>query len=918
MSNLLIVESPNKVKTIKKILNKHFPGKFIVKATKGHILNLPPHELGVKVDLKKRELYIKWITEKGKKQIIDEIKRLAAEADEVYIATDDDREGEKIAYDIVNKCNIKNYKRVVFLEITEREILRKLFNGREIDTNIVNAATARRVIDRIIGYPISTIIKESFYVNKKNYIPRGVGRVISPSLHILVDLERKIESFVVEEHKRVKIKYIKDGIVFEVNSPLSFSPVQKKELDEYLFVLNSNPHVVSFYKQKTEDRNPPKPLTTSTLQYGAWYLFRFKPKKTMKLAQELFEKGLITYHRTDSVRISNEAITEIMDYIYKNYGEEFVVSQPRFYKNSDTSQNAHEAIRPTNFKEEYAPENIEKTEKLNDDLKKLYEFIWFRTIITQMKPSVYDVSVVEINVGGNQFKAQANERIFDGWEKIKGDFIKTSIKGDEEEWRDKLIKLPEFEIGEELTPMDIITYDYIPHRPRRFGVGRFITYLSNHNIARPSTLDMIIENLEKKDYLSIQKGMLFPRPLGFEVDKWLEENVEWLVDIELAKKFEEELDLIEKGESDYKDLVFAYTDLIKELERKFNISSMQESPTTAQIELIKKIAEEKNIKVNEAVYKNKKLAQTFINTHLEKITFGKCPICKKGEVLKKENRLYCNNRNCDFVLFNFENFFKTFKIEHNDKFIELFFKSLLKRKKVYLPYLINKEGKEFEAFVKIEKKGKYYNLVFDFKKPTEKDMEIIKNIYEQSGFDFEKISLKKQIKELKEERRLLKDRQLKDGLTRAYNRGALIADIEKFKKLPAEIALDIAFIDADHFKKVNDTYGHKMGDEVLKKITDVIYENIRKYNINGRLYRYGGEEFLVMARSSDSFADFLENIRETLQKYKFNYNNTEFSVTVSIGYVKNWSSKNIEAGIEAADKGVYESKENGRNRITLV
>ena len=913
---LLIVESPNKVKTIKKILDKHFPNEFIVKATKGHILNLPVNELGVNIDKRKDRIYAKWVIEKGKKKIIEEIKTLAKKAEMVYIATDDDREGEKIAYDVVNKCDIKNYKRVVFLEITEKEILKKIFDGRKVDFNIVNAAISRRLIDRIIGYPISTIIKEDFYRQKKAYIPRGVGRVISPSLHIIVDLEKKIESFVVEEHKKVKIKYLKDGVLFEVNSPISFAPEQKKELDEYLSVLNSNPHIVSFYKQKTEDKNPPKPLTTSTLQYGAWYLYRFKPKKTMKLAQELFERGLITYHRTDSVRISESAIKEIMDFIYKYYGNELVVSQPRFYKNSSNAQDAHEAIRPTYFNEDYSPENIDKIENLNEDLKKLYEFIWYRTLVTQMKPSTYDVSKVEINVGGNEFKTQSNYRIIDGWEKIKGDIIKASIKGDEDEWRDKVVKLPEFQIGEELEVMDIIVYDYIPHRPRRFGVGRFITYLSNHHITRPSTLDTIIENLENKGYLSIKKGMLFSENLGREVDSWLENNVQWLIDIELAKRFEEELDLIEKGEMGYKELVYEYYNLVKKLEKKFNISSLRDVPTTAQKELILKIIKDKNIEVDKSVFKNKKLAEIFINTHLNSFSLGKCPICKKGNIIKQDNRLYCNNKNCGFVIFNYKQFFEKFFDNYNEILIDEFFKVLFKHKKVYIPLLKNKEGKEFDAFVKISKKEKFYNLIFEFAEAKQEDIEVTKEIYNKAGIDIEKILLKQKINKLEKERRVLEDAVLKDGLTRAFNRKALEEDIQKFKYY--DLLLDVAFIDADHFKKVNDTYGHDMGDEVLKSIVDVIFEKIRKFHLKGRVYRYGGEEFLVIIKSSEVFKDFLEEIRNALQNKKYKYNNEEFTVTASIGYVKNCLSKEIENCIKKADEGVYESKKAGRNRITFM
>lgn len=920
---LIIVESPNKVKTIRKILDKHFPNQFTVKATKGHILNLPYKEVGIDFSLKDKTLDIKWVVEKGKQWTIDDIKKVSKDAQITYVATDDDREGEKIAYDVVKKCNIKNYKRVVFLEITEKEILKKLFDGREINKNIVNAAIARRAIDRLIGYPISTIIREDFYARGENVKPRGVGRVISPSLHILIDLEKQIESFVVEEHQRIKISYVKDGLSFEIDSPLSFSPSQRKELDEYLLALKTNPHIVSYYKQKTEERNPPKPLTTSTLQYGAWYLYNFKPKKTMKLAQELFERGLITYHRTDSTRLSYSAMQEMMDFIYQKYGDEYIVSKLREYKSTNANaQDAHEAIRPTIFDEDHTPERIAKTEHIeDDDLIHLYEFIWYRTIVTQMKPAIYDVSVVEVNIGGNEFKGKANFRLFDGWENIKGEIIKMSVRGDEEEWKYKDIKLPEFNIGETLTPLNIYPYKYTPHRPRRFGIGRFVAYLSNHSIARPSTLDSIIENLEKKDYISINKGMLFPKYLGNKVDKWLEENVEWLIDLELAKKFEDELDLVERGESDYKDLIFAYAALINDLEKEFKINSMAQPPSQAQINLINSIAKENNIDVNEGVFKNKKLANTFIQAHLKEVkedSFGKCPICKKGYILKKENRLYCNNKNCNFVLFNYQNFFDIFKIEHNEKFIDLFYKELFSKKTLYLPYMMNKKEISFSAFVKIKKKDKFYNLELDFKKAENKDMEVIKKIYKESGIDFEKISLKNEVEKLEEEKRMLKNAQLKDGLTRAFNRGTLNEDVKKFKNMNNDFKLDIAFVDADHFKKVNDTYGHKMGDEVLINIVNIVFQKIREFNIKGRLYRYGGEEFLIIAKSLNNFKDFLESVRNALQNHKYRYNNIDFTVTASIGYVKGVSNKNIEKGIEMSDKGVYESKENGRNRITLM
>jgi len=922
---LLIVESPTKANTIEKIL-KTFEGEWKVIATKGHILNLPQHELGI--EFKDNTITPKWVYEKGKKKTVDYIKNLASKADEVFIATDDDREGEKIAADIAQKANLKNYKRVTFLEITKSEILRKIKQGREIDKNIVNAAIARRLIDRYIGYPISTIIKHDFQKNKSSYKPRGVGRVISPSLHILVDLEEKIETFVAEPHQKVLITYVKNGIQVRTTSLVTFPPEAKKELDEFLYKVKTSKHIVEYYKQKTEDREPPKPLITSTLQYGAWYLFRIKPKKTMKIAQELFEKGFITYHRTDSYRISKEAHEKMVSFLYNKYGDEYVVSTQRQYEKKENAQNAHEAIRPTHFEENYTPENINKIDNsLTKEHLQIYEFIWYRTIITQIKAAVYDVSVVEINAGGNIFKAQANHRLFDGWERFKGNLIKASVRDENDDWKDRDIEIPEFTIGEALNPLSIQVYDTIPHRPKRYGVGRFVGILFRNGIARPSTLDSIVDNLENKEYITIKKGMLYPTPLGIKVDEWLEENVNWLIDIELAKNFEKQLDEVEQGKMSYIELIKEYVSYVKELEKRFNIEAIERTkPTPSQIMLIKKIAKEKKIKLNDNILNNKKLAEAFIDAHYKESIIGKCPVCKKSNVFEYEKVFACGSRECGFKIFKkqIEAFFEKFGLPGNEKLIKEFLKVLLRDKKVYMKNLKSSKGNKFDAFIQIKKDKGYFNFEFSFpkKEVQEKYINAYKEIYKNAGIDLEKVELMEKVKELEEERRLLKEAHLKDGLTRAYNRKALEEDIIKLNQYKEQLNLHIAFIDADKFKRVNDTYGHKKGDKVLKTIVNHIFQAFREQNVKGRLYRYGGEEFLIIVRdmNDNEFFNFLENIRKKMENHIYNHEGEEFRVTTSIGYVDSkeyLNSKTIEEVIEKADKAVYKAKEAGRNRIVL-
>ena len=716
---LLIVESPNKAKTISSYL-KEQKDKWIVLATGGHILNLPENELGLTYT--DSGVQAKWVYEKNKKAIVDKIAQFAKNAKMVFIATDDDREGEKIAYDAVTKAKIKNFKRVVFKEITKEAVTKKLYeNIRDIDSHIVEAAKIRRFIDREVGYPISQIIKKDFQRRKEKALPRGVGRVLSPSLHILVEREKQIEQFVPEDYKKIVIEYIKNGIYFRCTNSLQFKKKDEKELQDMLALLNNSPHYVYDYKRKTADVPPKKPLITSTLQYGAWYLYGLKPSYTMKLAQELFEWGYITYHRTDSYRISDEAYEKIVSLLLDIYPEEYVLKTKRVYKNKKSSRDAHEAIRPTIFTPDRFPKHVKKLEHITPDHAKVYELIWYRTLATQMRDAIYDNSELTVDIGGNYFYARANDVIFDGWEKLMGHLLIMSDRGEDmDSWKEKRVVLPEFSIGEELYFLDITTTDHKTVRPQRYGIGRFITTLDNKGIARPSTLDTIIDSLEKKNYVNIIKGMLYPTELGIKVDEWTCQNAPWLCSIEHAKEFEEKLDAIEKGEIDNaEDILLEYRALVAELESKFGIQTHSNTPSKEQIELVKKIAEEKGIEVGEELLKNKKLAAAFIKQHIQKRELGICPACRKGKVYYSSKGLYCSKykNGCKFYITKktIENFFSRIKIPLQSSEAESILKGCFRPTKKTIEYEA-KNGKKYNVKVVVEYDEKYgWRFGFEFK-----------------------------------------------------------------------------------------------------------------------------------------------------------------------------------------------------------
>lgn len=560
--NLLIVESPHKAKTISQWLN---PKEWSVFATAGHIKNLPKNDYGINDQHKGNFIIIS-----EKLSILKKLKVLVENSDNIFIGTDDDREGERIAYDIVQYYRIKQYYRVIFREITKKAIAHALKNSFLYDKNKIDAQTARRLIDRIIGYPFTSAIKNYFKKYKilpeENIKKLGIGRVSAAALGILVRKEKEIQSFVSRKYTNVYISYDYDNKIFSVSNHIKYFENKKTDLDYVLSIVKDKtiPHVLESYIYKEREVSPYPPLVTTRVYRGLNYLYGFDPSYSKKILQKLFDGidingksvGLITYPRTDSVYLNDDFITKMIEFLKRNYKSEDILDIKRKYKNKNQSaQEAHEAIRPTYMIEKATPEALKSY--LSEDEYKAYLFIFYRTIATQFKNSIYDASKIVIKIGDLLFDAIANKRIYRGWEGLLNEWIVKS----EDENKSYEVDIPNVQLGEVLTPnnIDIITKD--EKTPARYGVGRFITVLEDHYIGRPSTIADIPKNLKDRGTVSITNNMIIPLKTGMILYDFILQYAEWVVNIEHAKEFEEKLDLIEQGKFNYLDLVKEYDDL---------------------------------------------------------------------------------------------------------------------------------------------------------------------------------------------------------------------------------------------------------------------------------------------------------------------------------------------------------------------
>lgn len=754
--NLLIVESPLKVKTIGKYL-KNDGSKWLVTATLGHIVDLPEHRHGLSIG-DNGDYIGEWVVIDGKKKIIDGIIAQSTRAEKIYIATDDDREGEKIADDVVHYCHLKNYYRVVFHEITKTAIIDGIKNARYVDEKTVLAQKARRFIDREVGYKVSNIIRADFK-NRGEEITSGlgVGRVVSPALHLLVIREKEIDAFVTQRQYKIGVDYEYEGVQFTVYFPTVFSDNTKTEMMDILAYLGNakNEHVVEKYKPGQRGVPPFPPLITSRLLRGCFYLMSYDPSKTMKLAQQLFECGLITYLRTDSYTIADEAVESIIRYLNSKYPEEDVKQSKRVYKQKEGTHDAHEAIRPIYFTDEFSPDNIQTTSewidnKLTPEHHKVYEYIWQVTLATQMKDAVYDKSVVEIRVGQNILKAQANyvattlneygeEVEMLGWEKMRGNYLKTAERDADEDYKDRRIYIPYLTVGERLKPINVKETEYQSKRPPRYGIGRFVSVLEEKGIGRPSTFASIYQKLVKTGCVGlIGKQMLQPRAFGIRVDNWITEHAGWMNDIDNAKKFEELLDAIEKGElASINEEIAMYTALIEDLQKtlgiKPDLAKENNLPSEAQIALYDAILSRTGGGApDDRLLKDRSKMSVFIDKYQKSNTVCKCPSCKTGEIriheYEKEGRtkrfFKCSNKTCDLFIGD-EHIDKFFVMKGKDfnaeERVDILKKICSKKSGYFMTGFVSKTGKDYNANVILQnsvKEEKSYwslNLVFEKK-----------------------------------------------------------------------------------------------------------------------------------------------------------------------------------------------------------
>lgn len=543
---LLIVESPAKANTIKKFLG----GSTKVLASMGHIRDLPKSKLAVNVE---NDFEPEYINIRGKGDLIKELKKEAKSAKKVYLATDPDREGEAIAWHLAHILEIPEDSvcRVTFNEITKETVQNSMKEPRTIDKNLVDAQQARRVLDRIVGYKMSPLLWKK--------VKRGLsaGRVQSVAVKLIVDREEEIEKFVPEEYWNIyaNLKDEKSKKSFQAKfygtSDKKVDIHSEKEVNAVLKAIENGKYIVQDIKKSEKKKNPAPPFTTSTMQQEASRKLNFTLKRTMSVAQTLYEGirvpdkgtvGLITYMRTDSTRISEEARTAAKEYIINNYGSAYY--ENRYYKTKGNAQDAHEAIRPAYI--DLNPEKIK--ESLTPDQYKLYNLIYNRFVASQMSTAVYDTTSVDINVNDYIFKANGQTLKFQG-------FMKLYVETLDNEKDDEITTLPELSVNQALKLKKIEPKQSFTEPPARYTEATLVKSLEEKGIGRPSTYSPTITTILERRYIEKHKKQLSPTELGKIVNKLLTENFTDILDVKFTAKIEEEFDEIAEGKEYWKNVI---------------------------------------------------------------------------------------------------------------------------------------------------------------------------------------------------------------------------------------------------------------------------------------------------------------------------------------------------------------------------
>ncbi|MCW0227488.1 type I DNA topoisomerase [Campylobacter lari] len=563
MKNLIIVESPAKAKTIGNFLGKNYE----VIASKGHIRDLPKSSFGIKIE--DENFKPEYRISSDHSTLVKELKEKAKNAKQIYLATDEDREGEAIAYHIAKAINKdeNSLPRIVFHEITKSAIENALNNPRHLDINSVNAQQARRLLDRIVGYKLSPLL------NQKIQKGLSAGRVQSAALKIIVDREREIKAF-------TPLKYFSIDVIFKKDLEAELVEFQGQKIEK-LTITNEDRAKLIFENCKnakfkinnieSKDRKitPPPPFMTSTLQQSASNRLGFNPKKTMMIAQKLYEgvkthqgiMGVITYMRTDSLNIAKEALEQVRKLIKDEFGKEYLPAKANIYTTkAKGAQEAHEAIRPTNLS--FTPKLA--NEFLDKDEAKLYTLIYNRFIASQMQAAISQTQNVYVKSNEASFKISGRKILFDGHYKVYGDMDKDKI-------------LPNLKLEDPLNIQNIELNSHFTEPPSRYSEAGLVKKLENLGIGRPSTYAPTISLLSAREYVHIDKKQIIPNEIAFVVTEVLEQNFSDIVDSDFTSKMEEELDAIAEGKLDWQELLkeFYFPFMRKIDEGKKNIKSQK-------------------------------------------------------------------------------------------------------------------------------------------------------------------------------------------------------------------------------------------------------------------------------------------------------------------------------------------------------
>ncbi len=546
-SKLVIVESPSKAKTI----GKYLGSEYSVKASMGHLRDLPKSTMGVDLE---HDFTPKYIPVSGKESLIKELKDASAKADVVYLATDPDREGEAISWHLKELLNLSDEKarRVTFNEITEKVVKESIVNYRDIDYDLVDAQQARRVLDRIVGYQLSPLLWKK--------VRRGLsaGRVQSVATRLVVDRENEIRAFVPKEYWSLEVTLNRMGKAgsFVANY---YGESKKRELenevqvDEVVRDITGQLFTVTNVKKAEKKRSAAPPFTTSTLQQEASRKLNMTPKRTMAVAQQLYEgvdvagegtMGLITYMRTDSLRLSNEAMDAAASFIRHRYGDAYYYGKHHVFKTKSGAQDAHEAIRPTHV--ELDPERIQSS--LTREQYRLYKLIWSRFLASQMANAVYDTVSIDTQCAGHLFRSSHQSMKFAG-------FVAVYEEGLDEETEATGTPLPDLEVGEKAVAMDVQKQQHFTQPPARYTEASLVKAMEEKGVGRPSTYAATISTIEDREYVVKTEKRLSPTALGEVVNSLMMERFTDIIDVEFTAAMEDQLDAVEEGKRDWVEVL---------------------------------------------------------------------------------------------------------------------------------------------------------------------------------------------------------------------------------------------------------------------------------------------------------------------------------------------------------------------------